>query len=265
MTNRVDSITIVGGGTAGWLAAAFLVTTLNQNRTGPRLKITLIESPNVPTIGVGEATVPGMYNLLRQLKINETEFIRRCNVTFKCGTRLDHWNVDRNGNPLRIVNSFNTPPYLKGYNSVYHYHKYGPLHGANEFVDAMIINGTAIDFAKGPRLIGDPDYEYKIPYTYHLDAGLFAKYLKEVILARGVEHILDDVEEVEQGENGFITALKLQRQGRHPVDFVIDCTGFKSLLLQQTLQEPYISYEPYLLADRATSSDANDSVSVLNC
>ena len=84
MSKRLDEVTIVGGGSAGWMIALFLVTTLNRSGGKPKVKITVIESPNVPNIGVGEATVTGMFRMLKQLDIDEAEFMLKSDATFKC-------------------------------------------------------------------------------------------------------------------------------------------------------------------------------------
>ncbi|MEE8501938.1 MAG: tryptophan halogenase family protein, partial [Kiloniellales bacterium] len=95
------------------------------------------------------------------------------------------------------------------------------------------------------------EYSYTIGYAYHLDAGLFALFLRDLAISRGVEHVLDDVEEVQQGENGFITALKLKERGLMPVQLVVDCSGFRSLIMGKVLNEPFESYSDHLLCDRA--------------
>jgi len=252
MESPIRKVTIVGGGSAGWLMAAYLISTLGKQQKGPDgLEVTLIESPNVPTIGVGEATVPGMYGMLKQLKINESEFMQYSNASFKCSGRFTGWNLDSNGQPLSFLNPFNTGSFLNGYNTAYHYHKFGPQAGAKSFVDNMMPTQAVVEQARGPRQLDDKDYDFKVPYTYHLNARFFAEYLSGIAQFRGVEHIWDDMEDVELDERGYISALKLKEHGRYPVEFVIDCTGFKGLILQKALKEPFIPYGKHLLCDRA--------------
>lgn len=252
MDNQIDEITIVGGGTAGWLTAAFLVRFMNFRKEEKPIKITLIESPNVPTIGVGEATVPSMPDLLQSLGISEKEFFKRCNASFKLGVRFDNWTNDENGKPTSFIHPFDGDgTQLMGYNPVYHFHKYGPPPGRETLDDCMSVSVAAIRAKLGPKALHQGDFEREIHYAYHLDAGLFSNFLREVSIERGVNHILDDVEEVQQDEKGFISGLKLQRNGHHPIELVIDCTGFRGVILNQVLGVPFDDYSRFLLNDRA--------------
>ena len=252
MSNRIERITIVGGGTAGWMAAIMLSTFMNARRDGEPLDIELIESPNIPTVGVGEATVPGMPRLLRQLGVDEAEFFRRCNASFKCGVRFRDWSFDDAGRPRDFVHPFN-PAFVidSGHNPAYHFHKYAMAAGARDIVDGLVPNVAMIDHRRGPRQIGEADYADAIGYSYHLDAALFSAYLRELSVARGVRHILDDVEEVSVGGRGHVAALRLAQGGDHPVEFVLDCSGFRSLILQTALGEPFEPWSGHLLCDRA--------------
>ncbi len=251
--NRVGHVTIVGGGTAGWLAASMLNSSLNRHSDGPRVRVTLIESPNVPTVGVGEATVPGMPRLLSQLGLDEKQFFLRCNASFKLGVRFVGWHEDEDGNPLEFVHPFNSPQGIQGLNPAYHFHRFVPDSETHKFSDAMVPNGDVIRSLRGPRLLDDEDYHYKIGYAYHLDAALFAVFMREVGVSRWVEHILDDVVEVKQGENGYITALHLKERGILPVQLVVDCTGFRSLIMGKALGEPFEPCSDELLCDSAAA------------
>ncbi|MAZ03136.1 MAG: tryptophan halogenase [Sneathiella sp.] len=252
MDNQINEVTIVGGGTAGWLAAAFLVRFMNLRKEESPTKITLIESPNVPTIGVGEATVPTMAALLKSLGISEKEFFIRCNASFKMGVRFTNWSHDEEGQPKSFIHPFEAiRTQLGGQNPAYHFHKYGGPPGREGIDDCMSFSGTAIKHKLGPKLLTHGDYETQLNYAYHLDAGKFAEFLRDISIERGVNHVLDDVEEVEQDERGFISALKLQRQGRRPVELVIDCTGFKGVVINQVLGVPFRDYSKYLLNNRA--------------
>ncbi|PHQ68669.1 MAG: tryptophan halogenase [Sneathiella sp.] len=252
MGEQISEITIVGGGTAGWLTAAFLIRFMNLRDEETPTKITLIESPNIPTIGVGEATVPTMVSLLASLGISEKEFFKRCNTTFKLGVRFSNWHHDENGQGKSFYHPFETVfSQLAGQNPSYHFHKYGGPPGRPQIDEAFSVCVAAIRNKLAPKGLEHGDYEKHLNYAYHLDAGRFAEFLREISIERGVNHILDDVEEIEQDERGFITALNLQRQGRRPVELVIDCTGFKSVLLNKTLKVPFEDYSKYLLNNRA--------------
>ncbi|GAB4223982.1 MAG: tryptophan 7-halogenase [Kiloniellaceae bacterium] len=254
MAEAIKHVTIVGGGTAGWLTALLLGNHFGGKggKTRPqRCRITLIESPNVKTVGVGEATVPSMPMLLRQTGVDEQEFFRRCNASFKLGVLFDNWNVDRNGKRISYVNPFNEGRVIDGVESAYYYLKYGADGGA--FTDVVT---PALDLAracKGPHPLGARTEEQNRGFAYHLDAGHFAELLRDLCVARGVEHIRDDVVDVEQDERGFITALQLKERERLPVELVIDCTGFRGMLINKALGEPFIDYSRYLANDRAAA------------
>jgi tryptophan halogenase len=252
MSERITKVTIVGGGTAGWMAATHLVSYLNRTGGGPEVEVTLIESPNVPAIGVGEATVPAMRRWLRDLGIDEAVFIRRCNASFKLGVRFANWNTDADGRPLQYIHPFHGFDFdIEGVSPAYYFHRFGSPYGSDDPVDNLSPSVALVDHYKGPRPVEPGDYQTGVRYAYHLDAGLFAKLLQETATARGVRHVLDDVLWVERDERGFVSALHLKEQGREAVELVIDCTGFKSLILQETLEEPFVPYSPYLLCDRA--------------
>ncbi len=249
--NRVNHVTIVGGGTAGWVTAMILATKLNAYADVPKVRVTLIESPNIPTVGVGEATVPAMPRLLGQLGVDESQFFLRCNASFKTGVRFAHWHEDEAGNPLEFIHPFNPASAIHGISAGYYFHRFMAPEACHEFVDTLVPNSAVTRALKGPRPLGEKEYSYTIGYAYHLDAGLFALFLRDLAISRGVEHVLDDVEEVQQGENGFITALRLKERGLMPVQLVVDCSGFRSLIMGKVLNEPFESYSDHLLCDRA--------------
>jgi tryptophan halogenase len=252
MDQRITEITIVGGGTAGWMTAACLISFLNFRRQQNPLKITLIESPNVPTIGVGEATVPTMPHLLKSLGISEKKFIKRCNASFKLGVRFSNWNQDESGRGLSYIHPFDgMGNSLAMQNPAYHYHKFGGLTGTESFDDCLSPSIVAINNMRGPKGLDQREFESHLNYAYHLDAGLFAKMLKEISIERGVEHILDDVDDVELDEKGFVSALQLQRGGRKSIQFVVDCTGFRGLVINKALGVPFHDYSKFLLNNRA--------------
>lgn len=250
MSERIDQITIIGGGTAGWLTALILQSFLNRRPDQKPVEVTVIESPTIPTIGVGEATVRGITNLLRQIGINERDFMRRCNATFKLAAEFVGWNQDQAGEPIYFLHPFNFPKGLDGINPAYHFLRYGSING-KKAAEALTWNQAIITHKKGPRPLGGKDYEAVVSYAYHLDAALFGPYLRETAVERGVIHIEDDVVDAEIDEKGHVTSLSLQRQGSHPVKLVIDCTGFRSVILQGKLGEEFIPYSQHLLCDRA--------------
>lgn len=254
MTEPIKEVTIVGGGTAGWLAALMCVTLLNRDPNQPFIGATVIESPNIPTVGVGEATVPAMRELLKQLGIDEALFMARCNASFKLGVRFVDWDIDSKTGRSTYDHPFDGIGVdLRGANPGYHFHKFGAAEGVGPFGDHLSPSTQLIDNLKGPKTAGQGSFEYTVGYAYHLDAGLFSELLKEIALSRGVVHVLDDVEEVEQDEAGLVTALNLRERGAWPVEFVIDCTGFRGLIMNQALGEPFVPFDRQLLNDRAVA------------
>ena len=125
--------------------------------------------------------------------------------------------------------------------------------GANgrDFVQTYSAAQDLANAFKGPRPLGDKPYAMKVGHAYHLDAGRFSRMMREICIKRGVRHILEDVIHVEQDETGYISALELAESGRHPTELVIDCTGFKGVIINEVLKEPFISYSRYLANDRA--------------
>lgn len=251
MENGVRSVTIVGGGTAGWMTAGILHHLLNQASHRPKIKITLIESPNIPTVGVGEATVPAMPNLLYHLGVDEDDFFRRCNASFKLGVRFVDWSRDKNGRPDSFVHPFNQPDLVDGQSPGDLYQKFGLEDPNLDFGHAMLVSDDLIDRKKAPRNAKDPNYKFAVGYAYHMDAGRFGVFMRELMLEQGVELITDNLVDVTKDERGFITALMLEQRGDHPVELVIDCTGFKGLLIHGHMGEPFESYGDSLLCDRA--------------
>lgn len=250
MGKPIREVTIVGGGTAGWLAAALLQAFGRDHGEGQKpLKITLIESPDIPTVGVGEATTPGIVRTLQNAGLSEKEFFRRCNASFKLGVSFDGWNVDAKGKPISYINPFSKAPNLHGIELANYYVNYGA--GNQDYVGSYAATNDLVKKLKGPRGAGSKEYDQSIGFAYHLDAGKFAKLLTEHCKERGVNHILENVKEVKQDERGYITGLELQESGHHPVELVLDCTGFRGMIINQVLNEPFISYSNYLANDRA--------------
>ena len=180
MSNRIEHITIVGGGTAGWLSALILDRFVNANRSGPRVSITLIELPSVPTVGVGEATIATLPKLMELLGVDEFEFMRRCNASFKLSVKFSGWSVDEAGSPKHFYHPFNTPPTVGGYNAAYHYLKFGPSVPGRSLAESVLPNLSAVASGRGPRPLDTPAYTRPMGYAYHLDAGLLAEFMRDI-------------------------------------------------------------------------------------
>ncbi len=250
MGKPIKSVTIIGGGTAGWLSALMIQTYFQRNSNNHRsMKVTVIESPDVPTVGVGEATVPGMPRTLRNAGISEGEFFKTCNASFKLGVLFSNWNVDKSGAPIEYVNPFSGPNHIGGLDQAYYYlqNGAGPFDFAQTFSPSVDLGRAC----KGPRPLGEKPYAMKVGHAYHLDAGKFAGMLQRICTDRGAIHIRENVVDVEQDERGYVTAVQLQESGRHPTELIIDCTGFRGIVINEVLKEPFISYSNYLANDRA--------------
>ena len=255
MGEPLRSITIVGGGTAGWLAAALLARICKSKDPKHNLEITLIESPSVPIIGVGEASLPGMVVLLHQLGVSEAEFFKATDATIKVAARFVNWNHDADGKPVEFLNILNAPAPIDGRMLADYFVTYHQANGTPEAGRAYARLFSPVveicDRNLAPRAVGAPEFSGALGYTYHFDAAKFAGFLKEAATKRGVQHVLDDVDGVNLDDRGFVRSLQLREGGERGVELVIDCTGFRSTILQQALGEPFQSYGDCLLNDRA--------------
>ena len=157
MGQPVRNVTIVGGGTAGWLAAVLLRKVLDD-----RVAITLIESPNIPTVGVGEATVPNMPQTLKLLGISDQEFFRTCNASFKLGVVFSDWNTDRHGKFISYINPFSSAPQLQGYDWADFYRHFGA--GQRDYVQSYSPLMDMVRACKGPRMLNLPK-TFPMPFT----------------------------------------------------------------------------------------------------
>ena len=243
--NTLNSICIVGGGTAGWMAASLLSSALQ----GSRINITVIESPDIATIGVGESTVPSIMDFLRVCQINRKEFVESTSATFKLGIRFDDW--------LKPGEQF--------------FHPFGTvgqsIHGF-EFYQAWlktcadgnrtrwVDHSPCAVMAENRRfMLRPPQHQNWVLRSYahalHLDAILAARYLRDLSLARGVERIEATVMNVVVDERQFISALELTGGDTITSDFFIDCTGFKGILIEEALKVGYEDWTDYLPCNRA--------------
>lgn len=255
MAEPIRDIVIVGGGTTGWLTAALLNHRLQWGLAHPEgVRITLIESPEVPIIGVGEATIPPIRNTLQALDIDEAEFIARTQATFKLGVRFDDWDRDSAGRARSFFHPFTGGVQVAGRNPAASLLAHGvPSElGFDPQLGNVIGHGVAAAAAhKSPRRADSDPYRGVLSYSYHFDAALFAGFLQQVCAARGVVHVRDTVLGAERDARGHIAALHLKDGGRRPVELVIDCSGFRGLLINEALEEPFVSFSDYLLNDRA--------------
>ena len=243
MTSEIRNIVIVGGGTAGWLTAGVLGSHFNL---AADYSVRLIESPNIKTIGVGEGTWPSMAATLRRIGIPESQFIAECDASFKQGSKFIGW---QKGGEDHYYHPFSLPTGYSDLNLPDHWL-------ANDSAQAFDIFATpqvnVCNEHLAPKQANTPDYASVLNYGYHLDAGKFADLLmRHSVNQLGVEHIRDDVLDVVLDERGDIAHLKTENNGDLKADLFIDCTGFKSLLIGQTLGVPFRSVKDILFNDHA--------------
>lgn len=246
MEAAVTRIVIVGGGTAGWLAACSIAARADPDAAAP-LSVTLIESPDIPTIGVGEGTWPTMRRTLERIGIAEADFLLACDGAFKQGSRFDGW---RNGAADdRYYHPFTAPTGAGPRDLVAAWT--GGVPG-RPFAEAMGPQPGVCALDLAPRQRAMPDYAGALNYAYHLDAGKLAALLTRHATERlGVRHVRDHVTSVEAAENGDIAAVATRENGRIASDLFLDCTGHAALLIGRHHGVDFIDRSIELFNDRA--------------
>ena len=245
MNQRIQHIVIVGGGSAGWLSANILAARFNLDGDG--VSVTLVESPNVPTVGVGEGTWPSMRKTLKDIGIDEADFLRQCDASMKQGTWFKDW-VTVDDRPY--YHPFSLPEGFDAINLAEHW--LNGEAGDVPFAQAVTPQYAVCELGRAPKQIGVPNYAFTLNYGYHLDAGKFAELLTQHAVSRwGVRHIEADVTAINSDEDGYITSLTTQQAGVIEGDLFIDCTGFKSMLLGEHFGVPLKSQQQYLFNNAA--------------
>lgn len=249
MSESIKSVVIVGGGTAGWITAGRLAAK-HLEESGPEVQITLIESPDIPIIGVGEGTWPTMRNTLKKIGLSETELIRQCHASFKQGAKFAKWVTGKDDDfyyhPLVLPEAYfdmNLAP-----------HWLNDAQGKS-FSEAVCYQEYLCENHLAPKQITTPEYTAVANYAYHLDAGLFSEFIKKHCISKlGVRHVSDNVTGINTKDNGDIASVSTSNYGDLEGDLFVDCTGFRSLLLGSHYNIPFKSCKHILFADSALAA-----------
>ena len=243
---KIKSVLIVGGGTSGWMSAGMFA------KQHPGLKISLVESDKIDTVGVGESTIILFNAFLDAMGMEDKDWMPACNATYKNNIKFTNFKEkghsfdypfggdrgpDNIGAWAQLRAQFNMPT-----------DTYAEFCGSHNIFLARNNRNT---LNKHKVL----DFEFDRETAYHFDAELFGQYVRDnVCIPNGVTHYKDDVVNVEQDENGYVTSVVGESGEKYSADLYIDCTGFRSLLLEQTMGSEYLSYKPWLSNDSAIAT-----------
>lgn len=252
----ISKVVITGGGTAGWMAAAVLAKTF-----GPKLQVHLLESSQIGTVGVGEATIPQIRLFNRYLGLDENDFLRECRGTFKLGIQFNGWRQANDS----YLHAFGDIGLAYGLTPFHHYWLRAWREKSAHDLWSYSLNTTAAmdqRFARLERIEGTP--LAGINYAFHFDASLYAQYLRRYSEQRGVVRTEGKVVDVHlRGEDGFIEAVQLEDGQLIHGDLFIDCSGFRGLLIEQALKTGYQDWTHWLPCDRAVAVQCTRGESLL--
>lgn len=246
MDKPIKKIVIVGGGSAGWITAGSIAAEHCVD-SASTIKVILIESPEVNSIGVGEGTWPSMRNTLEKIGIDEKTFLKQCDASYKQGSKFINWTTGNNND--YYYHPFMTP---NGYGQVDLHAAWQANHTQQSFADTVNIQSHVCQAGLAPKQQATPNYAAVTNYGYHLDAKKFATLLqKHCIEKLNVQHIVDHMEGIISADNGDIAAISTKLQGNVEGDLFIDCTGSASLLLGQHFKVKFNTKKHILFNDSA--------------
>lgn len=240
-------ILIVGGGTAGWLTAAYLARFF-----AGRIAITVLESPEIGIIGVGEGAFPTIRSTLQFLGIDEAHFIREASATFKQGIRFDDWlhAPGPDGERHCYLHPFEAPFYTEGASLTPYWLLQDPA-TRPPFAEAVTIQNRVAAAKRAPKRAGEGEYAGPLNYAYHFDARRLADLLRARAEALGVRHLEGMVTGVELAADGGVAGVVTGAHGTLSADLYVDCSGFRAELIGKALGSPFKSLKHQLFTDRA--------------
>ncbi len=246
MDQPIRKVVIVGGGAAGWITAC-VVAAESLGRDVKPLQVVLVESPDIPIIGVGEGTWPSMRMTLQRIGLSEDDFVRECDASFKQGTRFRDWS----GRPeaSQYIHPFSFPVDYAELNPARFWLAHG---GRSAFADLVTPQASVIERDLAPRQVDAPQYAFSVNYGYHLDANSFAGLLqRHGVQKLGVRYVRGNCERIDSHPDGDIAAIALDTGEVVTGDLFVDCTGHRALLIGSHYGSRFHSVKDMLFNDRA--------------
>lgn len=246
---------ILGGGTAGWIAANALVDAWGDQGA----EISLVESPDIGTVGVGEGSTPRLKIFFDDIGIAESEWMPECNATFKNGISFVNWSTrpgfSRYFHPFTSTIDQHTK-------TAFFFNTYARRLGVDVHAhpDRFFVAAKLSEQRQGP--VPNENFPFFVEYGYHFDAGLVGEFLRKKAMAKGVKHVAARVVDIVQAANGDIESLLTDTEDTIDGDFFVDCSGFRGTLVQQALDVPFNSFAENLFNDSAVVLPTGQEINI---
>tara|TARA_B100001094_G_scaffold302785_1_gene330336 strand:- start:164 stop:1741 length:1578 start_codon:yes stop_codon:yes gene_type:complete len=244
---KIKSVVIVGGGTSGWMTASIFAKVFKDD-----INVTIVESPTIPKVGVGESTIIQFNEFLKQVGLEDSDWMKECNATYKNSIKFTDfsWKGDDFQYPF---GGSRAPQSIFGWAQLAAKYKL-PKSSFCQFMNPANYLLAEENKQCDNRHKVLKNYDFGQDTAYHFDAELFAKYLKDnVCLPNDVVHVLDDIVGVHKDDDGYVTSV-IGNDGEYSADLFIDCSGFNSILLEKEMGSEFLSFKPWLSNDRAYSA-----------